>query len=948
MRQKLRLLVLGLGLATAARGQTVPVSGAVVSGAGRGDPLVGVVVQAIRQPDSTLRRGVATDTAGHFVLHLGPGSYRLRATFVGYRPLDLPLRVDSQAVTLGALKLFEDARQLRGVTIVGQQVRVENKGDTIQYNAGAFKTNPDANAQDLLTKMPGITVENGSVKAHGEDVKRVFIDGKPFFGDDPSLALRNLPAEIIDKIQVYDRMSDQAQFTGFDDGNTDKTINIITKPGKNNGQFGRVYAGGGTDRDGGDGRYSAGGTVNFFDGNRRISLLGLSNNINLQNFSTQDLLGALGGGGGGQRGGGGGRPGGGGPGGSGGGGGGGGPGGQGGANPTSNFLVGSQGGITATNALGLNFSDSWGKKLTVSGSYFFNNTSNQTNTLLNRTYFATRGQSQLYDETEGVTTTNLNHRLNARLEYKLNARNSFVLTPQASWQNTNATDGFTGENRLTEGALLSRTTSQNNTRNHGYSFSNTALWQHRFAKQGRTVSLGVTTSFNNRVRDNQLNSLNEFFAVRDSTFRLKQQSNAPTTGTTVSANLSYTEPVGKIGQVQLSYSPSLTTGQTDKKTYNVNGTTAIDSVLSNTFASRYLSQRTGFSYRTRGKTLQLMAGLYYQTATLTGDQSFPRTFTVRKTFDNLLPTAMLTLRSSARQNLRLIYRTSTNFPSVNQLQNVIDNSNPLQLSTGNPDLKQEYNHVLTLRFNRNNPQKATSFFAFLTATTTAANITNTTYLARHDTVVANGVVLYAGSQLTRPVNLDGARSIRLFVTEGVPVKALKSNLNFNAGYSYGRTPGLINNALNLNNTSTFTGGFVLSSSASEKFDFTLSYSGNYNVVRNSIRPQSNANYFYHTASARVNWLFGHGFLVNTDLTHTLYQGLGAAFDQHFLLWNLSLGKKFGKGRLNELKLTVFDVLRQNNSISRTVTQTYVDDTRTQVLRQYGLLTFTHTFRNFIR
>ena len=340
--------------------------------------------------------------------------------------------------------------------------------------------------------------------------------------------------------------------------------------------------------------------------------------------------------------------------------------------------------------------------------------------------------------------------------------------------------------------------------------------------------------------------------------------------------------------------------------------------------------------------------MFFQNATLSGDQSFPRTFEVRKTFTNLLPNVQVNFRPTRQQNLRINYRASTNFPSVNQLQNVIDNSNPLQLTTGNPDLKQEYTHQFTARYNRTNPENARSLFFLVAGTLTQANITTTTYLAQRDTVLSNGVVLYTGSQLTRPTNLDGYRSFRSFLTYGLPVSKLKSNLNFNLGYAYTRLPGLVNNVLNLSNTSAFNGGLVLSSNVSETLDFTLSYAGTYNLVRNSIRPQLNSNYFFHAASARVNWLFGKGFLFNSDLTNTLYRGLGEGFDQNFLLWNVSFGKKFLKDRRGELKLTVFDVLNQNNSISRAVTETYVDDTQTQVLRQYAMVTFTYTFRNFIK
>jgi hypothetical protein len=257
------------------------------------------------------------------------------------------------------------SQDLATVVITSTIAPATQKADTLQINASQYKVNPDASTEDLVRKMPGITIENGVVKAQGENVQKVTIDGRELFGDDATAALRNLPAEVVDKIQVFDRLSDQAQFSGVDDGNTTKGINIVTKANMRNGQFGRVFAGYGT-----DGRYAAGGNTTLLKENRRISIVGNFNNTNQQNFSQQDLLGvtsSTGGGGfrGGGGGGGGGRP-------QGGGGGrpqGGGGGNFGGGN-TGNFLVGQQNGINRTNAFGINYSDIWNKNVTVTGSYF--------------------------------------------------------------------------------------------------------------------------------------------------------------------------------------------------------------------------------------------------------------------------------------------------------------------------------------------------------------------------------------------------------------------------------------------------------------------------------------------------------------------------------------------------------------------------------------------------
>src|SRR5690606_2917827 len=278
-----------------------------------------------------------------------------------------------EAVDLGRIALADDVVALDEAVVEAVQERVILRGDTTAYNAAAFQVNPDANAEDLVAKLPGVVVQDGEVQAEGEAVRRVLVDGEEFFGDDPTAALRNLPAEIIQEIQVFDRQSDQARFTGFDDGNEEKTINVVTRADRRNGQFGRVHGGAGL-----DGRYNAGAAVNVFDGSRRITLLGLSNNVNQQNFASEDLAGVLGGSGG-RRGGRGGR---------GGGARGAGPrgGGGDGVDPRS-YLVGERGGLNTTHALGVNYTDRLGDRVRLNGSYFLNHTGNDTESSLDRTYF---------------------------------------------------------------------------------------------------------------------------------------------------------------------------------------------------------------------------------------------------------------------------------------------------------------------------------------------------------------------------------------------------------------------------------------------------------------------------------------------------------------------------------------------------------------------------------
>lgn len=909
----------------------------------------GASVLLINARDSTQRKGILADVDGKFKLtNVRVGNYRLRVSSIGYTNLETRVAVGNSPKNLGVLKLTENASQLGEVTVREKQVRVEQKGDTIQYNAGAFKTNPDATVEDLVKKMPGVTIENGVVKAQGEEVKKVTVDGQEFFGDDAALALKNLPAEIVDRVQVFDRLSEQSQFTGFDDGNAVKTINITTRQNKNNGQFGKVYAGVGDDQ-----RYQSGVSVNFFKKDQRLTIIGLSNNINQQNFSNQDILGVLGssGGGGGMQfggGGGGGRPQGGGGGGAGprGGGGGGGQGGFGGGD-ASNFMVGQQPGIAKTTSIGLNYSDNLGKKVKLSTSYFFNAANNGNQSITSREYLGT--VPQMYNDTSTTQNKNLNHRANVRLEYTIDKNNSIIFTPRISWQNNDALSALTSQTYLRTQPINTNLTSRNSS-NNGFNFSGELLFRHRFAKNGRTFSINLGNNTSDQTGLTSQYSISRYFTPKDTTQIVNQQTQSQTNSNRTSLGLTYTEPVGKTGQIQFDHNVSYTLSTSDREvnaydekllTYTV-----LKPSLSSVFDNSYLTNRTGVSYRLRSKQGMFTMGATYQNAQLASEQTYPIAQDVKYAFNSILPNAMFNYRFENKANLRIFYRTNTNAPSVNQLQGVINNSNPTQLSTGNPNLKQDYSHSLSFRYGVTNAKTAQNIMLFLNLGYSNNAIVQSTFIADKDYELAKGITLFRGSQLTKPVNLDGLFNARTFISYGIPISKIKSNLNFSAGVNYAKNPNLINDIKSFTNTYGINGGLVLSSNVSEKVDFTLSYSPTYSLVRNSVQTTLNTNYLFQNASVKINWLFGKGFLLQSEVLNQAYSGLGSGFNQNFTLWNAGFGYKFLKKQAAELRLNVFDLLKQNNSIARNVSTAYIEDARNQVLTRYFMLTFTYNLRNF--
>lgn len=890
---------------------------------GKESGLPGAGVQLLRETDSTLIGGMQTGEEGRFFFRdINPGKYLVKVQYLGYQTRFLNITVSNEDLMLGPIGLKEGSSTLKEVKVEGRIPPVRQLGDTTQFNAAGYKTNQDASAEDLLTKMPGVTTSDGKVNVQGEEVKRVLVDNKPFFGEDPSTALKNIPAEMIDKIQVFDQGSDQARFTGFNDGNTTKTINIITKSGMRQGTFGRIYTGGGNDE-----RYKAGMVLNRFDGTQRLSILGQANNINEQNFAVSDLMGAFSSGGGGRGGMG--------------GGGGGGP-----QMPGQNFLVNNKKGIVNTQAAGINYTNSWGKSLELTTSYFFNRSTNTQLQDTRRTYVLARDSGQSYTENSVANNTNMNHRINARLTWTIDSNNSILYTPRATFQQFESVSDILGQNAFRE-SILNKTDNQTNSNQTSFSMNHEVLFRHKFAKRGRTISLNSNLGNTGTTGFVLLTADNTFFEKGNSVDSIRQKTGIDKAGWSIQNNLVYTEPLSEKSQAQatLGYNYASSSSERIARRAVGNAYTLVDTLLSNQFSTVVPAYYAGLGYNFSDKGNNLSINVNLQQSNLKNDRTFPIAGIIDRTFLNILPSLMWRINMGEKRSLRLFYRTSANAPGVDQLQDVVNNSNPLQLSTGNVQLRQDYQQNLFFRYSSTSEKNNASFFAMLGGSTTRHYIGTSTLLALQDTVV-NGVSVAKGAQLTRPINLDGYISLRSFLTYSLPVPRWKINLNFNAFGTFVRTPGLLNGRENFANSPTFGGGVGISSNISKNIDFNLGYNPSYTMVRNSLNTGQNNNYLTEILTAKVNLLFWESLVFSTDLTQTAYSGLSAGFDTRFTLLGLGMGYKFLKNKQAELRATVFDLLNQNTAVSRTITETYTEDVKNNNLTRYFMLTFTYNLRAF--
>lgn len=921
------LLVLFFSLGTViAKSQDIALKGKVADKTDN-SAVVGATVKLVSVRDSSQIKLVVTDKAGNFTFNnLNTGGYRLYITFSGYEKIEQRVNLQASNITPLSFSIAKVATELGDVTVVAKAAPARQKGDTTEYSAGQFKVNPDATAEDMIKKLPGVTVgRDGTVTAMGEQVRKVTVDGKEFFGDDATAALKNLPASVIDKIQVFDRLSDQAQLTGFDDGNSVKTVNIVTKSGIKNGQFGRIYAGGGTDS-----RYAAGGNVSFFKGDRRLSLVANFNNINQQNFASQDLLGATSSSGGGGRGG--------------------GRGGMGGG--SDNFNVGQSSGISKTNALGINFSNVYAKKLTLTGSYFFNNSHNTNESVTNtETFDDTKNRFSLQKSTS--VNDNTNHRLNLRLEYKIDSSNSLFIIPSVSFQKSRSSS-FSSQN-IYEGladSISNLITPKSTSDRNGYNIRNNMFFRHSFPKRGRSLSVGFNTTFTKNdgesISDTRYRFYDSLYAFAYDSIQNRFIDNA-TNGYTIGGNIAYTEPIGKKGQLQFDYNLSVQKNKADQQNFSYDGQkySVFDTSLSNRFDNTITTNNVGVNYRLgQSRDEQLSFGVNFQAAKLQSQRIFPTASSVDQSFANILPNLMWRKKLSANVNVRVFYRASTNFPSVTQLQDVVNNNNPLYVTSGNPDLKQSYTHFLSGRYAYTNSKTSKSFFANLFLQTAGNYISNASYFIRGADTVINNVKVSENSQFTKPVNLNGYKSLRTFFTYSMPLKFIKTTLNVSTGFSYSKLPGMVDYQKIFTNSYAYNGGVVLASNISEYVDFNLSYNANLTKSKTNTTRSTSSESLNQTIGAQVNLLSKNGWFIQNDVSGNTYSGLSGGLNQSFWLWNAAIGKKFLKNKAGELKLSVFDLLKQNQSITRTITDTYIQDVQTQVLRQYFMLTFTYSLKNF--
>jgi hypothetical protein len=900
MKKMIGIAILLIAASLLAQGQRTDINlrGKLVDTASN-KPITDATVFLLQGRDSSLVTFTLSNNQGFFELKkIEPGDYRLIISHQEYLEIKRMVSIvaGQKEIDLGEINPQKDYKTL-GEVVVSTESPIVVKNDTIQFNASGFATRPNSTAEDLLKKLPGVEVDReGNVKAQGEQIQKIYVDGKEFFGNDPKLATKNITADMIESIQVYDDMSEQARFTKIDDGSRVKTINIKLKKDRKKGYFGRASAG---ITDGG--RYRGNIGFNKFNGEQRTSVIFNTNNLNESGFSFSDVAGG-GGGGGGRSGG---------------------------------------TGITKSLSTGINYSNEWSTKVRLTGSYFFSNTdARQEQNTLRQSIFT--DSTAIMSKESFSANKNQNHRINMRVEYQIDTANSILYTPSITFQHSESErkdTSFTYAELPSVTYLSIEGVTRNISNRNGMNWNNNLLYRRRFSKLGRTLTIGWNNTIGNNDSKGFTFSKNQFLQRDGSPLRNIFQDQKNTQKGTTNNNVisvSYTEPVAINKILEFNYAYTHNLNISDRITYDYGELSkeydSLNLPLTNNFDNKFLAHRYGMNFRVQEKKYNYQLGIGIQRSTLESNSFRAMTnkdSLSKASYTNFFPTASFNFTPVRSKNLRFRYSGRTNQPTITQLQDVLNVTDPLHVTTGNPDLKQEFNHSFSASYNTFNILTFRMFSASLGFSTTSNKIVNSI-----DT-------LTAGIELTRPQNVNGFYQGSSFVTLGFPFKNPKwkgSNLNFTNNISYSRDVSLLYKQQNIGKTLNVSQGIGVTLTR-EKFDFNIRANATYTNIRYSVNEMLNADYFTQTYSGDIFYRFPADITVFTSLDYYVNTGREEGYNQSIPLWNASVSKLLFKKKNGEVKLSVNDLLNQNQSISRSTGDNYIQDTRSMVLRRYFTVSF---------
>lgn len=904
MSKYLRNIIVIVALAAGMAAHAGNVIGKVIDKDQEPMPQASVSLLAVR--DSSMVTGIATDNDGKFrITDVRAGKYILQASYVGYANTYKNITVGNSTLNVGEVVLDESAEMLGEVAVVGVKTPIKVMEDTVEFNTDTYKTQPNAVVEDVLKRLPGVEVDSeGKITANGKEVTKILVDGKEFFSDDPKVASKNLPVNMVDKIQVVDRKSDLARLTGVDDGEDETVINLTVKKGMKNGWFGAVDAGYGTDD-----RYKLTFNVNRFWNDNQITFLGNFNNINELGF----------------------------------------------ADGGSNFRrFGGSNGINTSQAFGLNFNVGNKEIFRVGGDVMYSHSDRDTRQRSERQYLFTDSTS--YSQS-GKIARDKGHNIRAgfRVQWNPDSANTFEFRPRFK---VSINDSWSIDSTLTSAGDLLRTPvtrslNTNNSEGTSYEFTGEMIYNHKFrSRPGRAFSLQLRYQFSDVQEDENTYSFNRFYLL-DSLDVYDQYADNHTWSNMVQARATWTEPLGnaKNGNfLTFAYRVQYKWNNADKLTYDrpvllydeVSGAAIeladeliLSDSLSNRFRNKYFNQDIRIGYKKVSKNYNAEVGLSLVPTMQMSDNLIDENKNIPERWVwNFAPFLRYRYKMGKTRSLNLNYMGRSSQPTMAQLQPVADMSNPLNIVIGNPNLDPTFTHNVNIRFQDFNAasQRSIMLMAFLRYSQNSI-ISKTIFDPQ------------TGGQTTTYTNVNGVWNARLMNMISMPLRNKAFSFSNHLFGFYSSTVGYNNNERNR------SGSFMLGESFAfawrpDYLEFELRPFYNLQLVRNSVQTSANRN--VHTYGGMFNATYNapFGLSINSEVSFSGTEGYSQGYDSDQWMWNASIGYSFLPGKSATIALKVYDLLQQKENIRRNVTANYIDDTEYNSLTRYFMVNFTYKFNTF--
>lgn len=870
-------------------------------------PLESATVYLESIKDTTLITYTISDKNGTFELATRTKlkEVNLFVTFNGFQTYKQKINLDKSVIELPNIGMELASNELDAVQLVAVRAPITVKKDTLEFNADSFKARPDATVEDLIKKLPGVEIDSeGKITVNGKEVNKILVNGKPFFGNDPNIATKNLTKEIVDKIQVTTTKSESEEFTGKKGTSEEQTINIELKEDQNKGFFGRATISGGTDE-----RYAMSGIGNYFNDKQRISVLASKNNINSSGFSFDEIYDMMGNAGGG------------------------------GVSWTGNgsFSIGGLNfgggqGITTSSNAGISFVDEYKDKTEIIADYFYSRADSENESRVERENILPDGS---FFTNSRSTSLNVNdsHRATAELQFEIDSTFKIVVAPSYRFTEGENFSSRTEESLDDTGTTLNRGDSRNRTDSERRNFGSDIEVIKKFGSKGSYVSFNLNNGIINNTSENFLNTTNEIFGTTPSLETRDQLTDIDTKENNISADIEYRIPLKEKLFLDINYQFSNRRERNDKKVYDFDNTTNqyddFNETLSADLKVNFQTHlpKIGINYETEKLYLSFNTGIRFSELK---NEEFIQNTSVKSNFTDININSYMRYRIKQGMSVSLNYNTRTQAPSARQLQPVADVSNPLNITVGNPNLNREFNHRMYANFNNYDFKSKSGFFVWLSATFT------------NDKIVPFSTTDENRIRTTTYTNVDGVFRGNGGVSYSKTIKRDSSSVRFRAGLynNYNKEFNFSNGVKFATKRNALTPSVRMTYNYKELLEIEPRYSVSLNTTKYTLDNFDDEKFQSHNVGLKTTTFWPKNIVFGNDLRYTYRTNVAPGFERSALFWNMSLGMKILKER-GTIKLTAYDLLDQNINTRRSITADYIQDSQSTVLQRYFMLGFTY-------